>query len=656
MKFTQSIRFQLLVWVLFACFLASIGQSTVSYLSSKGIVTSQIQGECQALAQSTSSEIVTWLEGRSKELTTLAKLDTIRAMDQNNMAVLLSQLKSEEQDNLYVTWPDGTCVTNTGLASFNLSDREYFQLAMQGKENIGSPVISKETGNMTAPIAVPIREGDRVVGVLATTIKTEKLVEIVGQVKTGQTGYAFLVDKTGVFVAHPNKDYIIKKKISDLGSQFESIAAKMITQQIGIINYQFEGLDKYMAFAPVKSAGWSVGVTVPVAEVTSPLNNMLQKIIIVTTVTLLLLCLLLWFISGKFSRPIMEMTGITNRLAQRDLTQNITTRHRSEIGVLMNSLAVMNESLRNDFRQIADTSKSLNDVSGELLTTTEQTGRASEQVSASAEEVARAAASQAEDAQKTSMMAQQVGVAIQNIGESTENISRQSFSFKGIVSKVTVLMLQQKDKMKHTVDSTGNVSAVIQGLSNKTQEIGEIITVITNIAGQTNLLALNAAIEAARAGEAGRGFAVVAEEVRKLAEETGAATLSIRSIITDVQSQVEHAVGEVKEVEKLVKEQGESLGESVNAFREIENGASDIDNSIQDISATFEELMASADEIIQAIENISAVTEESAASAQEVTAISQNQLMAVHNMAKISKSLENFARELMKITDTFKLQ
>ncbi|MDD2619626.1 MAG: methyl-accepting chemotaxis protein [Syntrophomonadaceae bacterium] len=656
MKFTQSIRFQLLVWVLVACFLASIGQSTVSYLSSKGIVTSQIQGECQALAQSTSSEIATWLEGRTKELGTLAKLSAIKEMKQEGMAELLTQLKSDEQDNLYVVWPDGTTVTNTGLASFNLFDREYFQTAMAGNVNIGSPVISKETGNMTAPCAVPVLVDNKVVGVLATTIKTEKIMEIINQVKTGQTGYAFLIDKTGVFVSHPDKTYIINKKISDLGTQFDSIAAQMIAQESAIVEYQLDGMEKYMAFAPVKSAGWSVGVTVPVKEVTMPLSDMLQKIIIVTVLTLLLLSVLIWFISGKFSRPIMEMTGITTRLSQRDLTQNINSNQSSEIGVLMNSLAEMNKSLRNDFSQIAENSNKLINVSQELLITAEQTGRASEQVSASAEEVARAAASQAEDAQKTSSMAQQVGVAIQNIGESTESISRQSFNFKGIVNKVTQLMLQQKDKMKHTVDSTGNVSVVIKGLSNKTQEIGEIITVITNIAGQTNLLALNAAIEAARAGEAGRGFAVVAEEVRKLAEETGAATLSIGSIITEVQSQVERAVGEVNDVEKLVKEQGESLGQSVNAFKEIENGASEIDNSIQDISATFEELMASADEIIKAIENISAVTEESAASAQEVTAISQNQLMAVNNMGTISKNLEELAKQLNSITDTFKLQ
>ncbi|MDD3268854.1 MAG: methyl-accepting chemotaxis protein, partial [Syntrophomonadaceae bacterium] len=656
LKFTRTIRFQLVSWVLFACFLASIGQSAVSYISSKEILTQEIQAQCKALVVSTGSEIDTWIEGNYKELSTIAKLSSVSGMDKDAIPATLTPLMSAEKDNLYVVFPDGFTVGDTGVMDFNLSDREYFQIAMAGKANVSSPVISKASGNLVTPIVVPIYQGDKVVGVMGATIKSEKIVEIVNGIKVGETGYAYMIDKAGVIVAHPDKNCILKKKLADLGEGMDAISAKMTALDSGVTEYTLDGIDKYMAYAPVKLAGWSLGVTVPVEEVTKPLATMLQKIILVTAGTLLLMIIAIWLLAGKFSRPILNMTAITGRLAERDLTQEIVSDNKTEIGVLMHSLSEMNESLKTIFRQVAGTSDNLNKVSQNLMDTAEQTGRGSEQVSQSAEEVARAATSQAEDAQRTSELAQQVGIAMQLVGQSTETISSQSFNFKGIVNKVTQLMMQQRDKMKYTVESTGNVSAVIRDLSNKTQEIGEIITVITNIAGQTNLLALNAAIEAARAGEAGRGFAVVAEEVRKLAEETGAATLSIGSIITEVQSQVERVVGEVTQVEKLVKEQGQSLGDSVNAFREIENGASEIDNSIQDISATFEELVASADEIIQAIENISAVTEESAASAQEVTAISENQLAAVQNIVSISKNLGELARDLKSITDTFKLK
>ncbi|HBX88425.1 MAG TPA: methyl-accepting chemotaxis protein, partial [Marinilabiliaceae bacterium] len=232
-------------------------------------------------------------------------------------------------------------------------------------------------------------------------------------------------------------------------------------------------------------------------EVTQPLDNMLHKMIMVTIVTLLLLSIIVWFVTGRLTKPILGMVGITTRLSQRDLTQEIESKNRSEIGLLMNSLRDMNDNLNAVLKQMAGSSERLASVSDNLMQTARQTGQASEQVSASAEEVARAAAAEAEDAQKTSELVQQVGLAMQNVGSTTEGISQQSINFKNIVGRVTGLMLRQKDEMALTVDSTVNVAGVIEELSNKTQEIGEIINVINNIAGQTNLLALNAAIEAA---------------------------------------------------------------------------------------------------------------------------------------------------------------
>lgn len=655
MRFTQSIRFQLLFWILLVCFITSIGQSAVSYTTGKAILDQQIQGECQKLAKSAGNEIDRWVEGCYKELESISKLDAVRNLDDARISSTLEQVMSDEKDNLYVIWPNGTLRSNIGLHDFTLEDRDYFQAAIAGNPSVGTPVLSKATGNLTVPVAVPIYRNNQVVGVMASTIVAEKLVEVVNQVKVGQTGYAYMIDQTGTFVAYPDKQYILKEKLVDQGETFQSPAAKMMAMESGVTTCNLDGVDKYLAYAPVKSTGWSLGVTVPVKEVNEPLMKMLQGTIITSLLTMLLLLIIIWFISGKLTRPFKEMTEVTTRLAQGDLSKNISSNNKTELGLLMNSLGTMSDSLKTVFEQIVNGSQNLARAAENLLETAENTGRASEQVSASAEEVARAAASQAEDAQRTSELAHQVGLAMQNVGENTEKISKQSVNFQGIVKKVTQLMLQQKDTMDYTVENTGNVSGVIQDLSDKTRQIGEIITVITNIADQTNILALNAAIEAARAGDAGKGFAVVAEEVRKLAEETGAATLNIGRIIAEVQGQVERVVSEVHQVEKLVVEQGQSLGESIAAFKEIESGSGEIDNSIQDISATFEELVASADEIIQAIGNISAVTEESAASAEEVTAVSQSQLTAVNNIVSISKELDKLAKQLRRITEHFKL-
>ena len=107
-------------------------------------------------------------------------------------------------------------------------------------------------------------------GVLGATIKAEKITDITSQVKVGETGYAYLINKESTFVAHPNKDFILQKKLSDDAEGMGDVISRMAALETGIAEYKFDGIAKYMAYHPVELAGWSLAVTVPVSEVTQP--------------------------------------------------------------------------------------------------------------------------------------------------------------------------------------------------------------------------------------------------------------------------------------------------------------------------------------------------------------------------------------------------
>ncbi len=179
-------------------------------------------------------------------------------------------------------------------------------------------------------------------------------------------------------------------------------------------------------------------------------------------------------------------------------------------------------------------------------------------------------------------------------------------------------MEQTIKKIRDIAEVVQKSAATVEQLGRSTQQIGEIILVIDDIADQTNLLALNAAIEAARAGEEGRGFAVVADEVRKLAERTTQATKQIAAMIKNVQSDASQAVdsmkhGNVEVVEgiKLADRAGVSLKDIVDNTQQV------VDMMMQ-IAAASEEQSSTSEAIAKNIEAISTVSVDSASGISQI--------------------------------------
>ena len=182
--------------------------------------------------------------------------------------------------------------------------------------------------------------------------------------------------------------------------------------------------------------------------------------------------------------------------------------------------------------------------------------------------------------------------------------------------------------MKNIESVVQQSASTIKALSKSSQQIGEIIIVIEEIAGQTNLLALNAAIEAARAGEHGRGFAVVADEVRKLAERTSKATKEIALMIKQNQFDTTSVVGSMENGIKEVSAGIALADKSKKSLLDIVTGIQKVTEMIATIATASEEQSSTSEEISQTIEAISSVTNQTAGGIHQIaqSAVDLNKL------------------------------
>jgi methyl-accepting chemotaxis protein len=216
-----------------------------------------------------------------------------------------------------------------------------------------------------------------------------------------------------------------------------------------------------------------------------------------------------------------------------------------------------------------------------------------------------------------------MSAAASNVADSSQDVSGAAQVANGATQKGGDLMLVLAEKTKILQDTTERSVSAMQGLSSRSQEIGNIVKVMTKIAFQTNLLALNAAIEAARAGESGHGFAVVADEVRKLAENSANSAREISKIIKEVQTETEEAVISAQDGRKEMEAAALLISEVTGKFTGIASQVNNIVKEIGTIASSAADTATSAAEASASSEEQTAAVEELAASAAQLSSTAQ---------------------------------
>ena len=332
-------------------------------------------------------------------------------------------------------------------------------------------------------------------------------------------------------------------------------------------------------------------------------------------------------VNAHITAPVLAMTGMIDILAGGDLTRELPVESSDELGVMAGRLNEMIRNLREMIGGIIEAVATLAGASTQISSSTEEMAAGSQEQTSQAGEVSSAVA----------MMAKSVAENSTSAGEaaSTARQARESAERGGEVVEQTV------GGMRRIAEVVNGTAATVQTLGKSGDQIGEIISVIDDIADQTNLLALNAAIEAARAGEQGRGFAVVADEVRRLAERTTKATKEIATMIRTIQSETKGAVSAINQGTKEVNE-GIALADRAGAaLAEIVRISQQVTDMITGIAAASEEQSAASEQIAKNVDAIRAVTSETAAGEQQI--------------ARAAEDLNRLTENLQRLTSRFRI-
>jgi len=537
---------------------------------------------------------------------------------------------------LYITDENGIIQFLDG-ATPSCADEQWFKDGMEGKKFCGAPYVDERTGNsFVADIAVPVYDdNNKVIGVLIADMNGLWYSDQIDDIVVGQTGECYILDLSGITVAHKNKSFVEKlynlledaKQDSSLQSAAAFLRRALDSTQSKVDQYLYKGILYIASHARIASTGWIVIVKAPVSEFMGTISTLRNALITIGVGILLSALVIVYFVARAMVKPVQTVVSALRNIAQGegDLTVRLPVHGNDEVTDLSEYFNETIEKIGLSIQSVGVNSNAMEEIGNELASNMTETASAVHQISANIDGVKQQAMTQAASVTETAATIEEIVRTIKQLNNSIEtqaaSVAQSSSSVEQMVANIASIgqtLGKTDDVIRSLTTATGDGKATLVTSNTVTQKIAEesgslmeASSVIQHIASQTNLLAMNAAIEAAHAGEAGKGFAVVADEIRKLAEESSVQGKTITATLKTLSGEIETLAASSKTVEEkfnaiftLAEQVKDMSNRLTEAMREQENGSREILTAIKNINTVTIEVQAGSEEMLKGGEGV----------------------------------------------------
>jgi methyl-accepting chemotaxis protein len=599
----------------------------------------------------------------------------------------------------------------TGILTLDpLADYEISDYYLVPKRTLADSVIEPYLYQgvlMTSYISPILDKNGQFLGIAGVDVSLNGLDAEVSKIKVFESGYAFMVSNTAIFVSAPEKTLIGMKTLSDFAkeknnTQLEKIAAEILAGKSGYMQTTdpFTGNAVTMFYSPVKTGHWSLVVVAPDAEMLAGVNQLQQTLIIFCLIGIVLMAGLIWFMAARFTRPIVaiskaadqiaagnlefslqstdedeigqtisafnrmvkylqEIAGIAQKVADGNLTENVQPQSAQD--VLGNAFAKMVGGLHDSVRMVAESANAVTSASAQLASASKQSGEAISQISITTQQVAQGITQQSEGISKTTSSVEQMGRAIDGVAKGAQEQARAISQASQITSRINAAIGQVTTNAQAVTRDSAQAATYSRDGAKTVKE-----TIIGMEAIRKTVGLSSSKVE--EMGTRSQEIGAIVETIEDIASQTNLLALNAAieaarageqgkgfAVVADeVRKLAERSSLATKEIANLIKNIQKTVSEAVTAMQasaaEVESGVTRANSAgevLDNILGAAESVNRQAEDAGQAAAKVKAAANELVEAVDAVSAVIEQNTAATEEMtansSELTQSIENIA-------------